>query len=46
MSNKVLIAEEYERKEGLATVPKSSGFGLAIDEKAFNRDVRIRFDVS
>jgi L-alanine-DL-glutamate epimerase-like enolase superfamily enzyme len=46
LSNKVLIAEGYERKDGLATVPKSAGFGLAIDEKAFASDVKIRFDVS
>jgi L-alanine-DL-glutamate epimerase-like enolase superfamily enzyme len=46
LSNKVLIAEGYDRKEGLATVPKSPGFGLTIDEKAFAGDVKIRFDVS
>ena len=30
----------------LATVPNTPGFGLRIDEEAFARDVKIRFDVS
>jgi L-alanine-DL-glutamate epimerase-like enolase superfamily enzyme len=46
LSNDVLIAEGYDRKEGFATVPKSPGFGLAINEKTFSSDVKIRFDVS
>jgi L-rhamnonate dehydratase len=46
LSNEVLIAEGYERMEGLAKVPKSPGFGLRIDAEAFARDVKIRFDVS
>jgi L-alanine-DL-glutamate epimerase-like enolase superfamily enzyme len=46
LSNRVIIAEGYDRKEGLARVPSSPGFGLAIDEKAFATDARIRFDVS
>jgi L-alanine-DL-glutamate epimerase-like enolase superfamily enzyme len=46
LSNKVLIAAGYERKDGLATVPNTPGFGLGIDEGAFASDVKIRFDVS
>jgi L-alanine-DL-glutamate epimerase-like enolase superfamily enzyme len=46
LSNRVIVAEGYDRKEGLATVPNSPGFGLAIDEKAFANDVKIRFDIS
>jgi L-alanine-DL-glutamate epimerase-like enolase superfamily enzyme len=46
LSNKVLSADGYERKEGLAKVPNSQGFGLRIDEEAFARDVKVRFDVS
>jgi L-alanine-DL-glutamate epimerase-like enolase superfamily enzyme len=45
LSNRVLVADGYERKEGLATVPKSPGFGLAIDDKAFASDAKVRFDV-
>jgi L-alanine-DL-glutamate epimerase-like enolase superfamily enzyme len=45
LSNKVLVADGYDRKEGLATVPQSLGFGLVIDEKAFASDVKINFDV-
>jgi len=46
LSNKVLMAEGYVRKDGFATLPDRPGFGLSIDEKAFARDVTIRFDVS
>jgi L-alanine-DL-glutamate epimerase-like enolase superfamily enzyme len=46
LSNKVLIADGYNRKEGLATVPNAPGFGLRIDEEAFMRESKIRFDVS
>lgn len=46
LSNQMLIAEGYSRKAGLATLPDSPGFGLLIDEKAFARDVKIRFDVN
>ena len=44
--NTVLVAEGYQRRDGLATVPTAPGFGLRIDEVAFARDVKIRFDVS
>jgi L-alanine-DL-glutamate epimerase-like enolase superfamily enzyme len=46
LSNKVLIADGYGRKEGRATVPNAPGFGLRIDEDAFARDVKILFDVN
>lgn len=46
LSTRVLIAEGYDRKDGLASVPESPGFGLALDEKAFAMDAKIRFDVS
>jgi L-alanine-DL-glutamate epimerase-like enolase superfamily enzyme len=46
LSNQVLIAEGYSRKNGFATLPDTPGFGLSIDEKAFARDVTIRFDVT
>jgi L-alanine-DL-glutamate epimerase-like enolase superfamily enzyme len=46
LSTPVLVAEGYERKEGVTTVPAAAGFGLSIDEKAFAADAKVRFDVS
>jgi L-alanine-DL-glutamate epimerase-like enolase superfamily enzyme len=46
LSNNVLIAEGYSRKAGLASVPKEPGFGLAIDEKTFAGEAKIRFDIT
>jgi L-alanine-DL-glutamate epimerase-like enolase superfamily enzyme len=46
LSTPVLIAEGYERQEGVATVPAAAGFGLSIDENAFSAQAKIRFDVS
>ena len=45
LSTPVLIAEGYDRKDGIATVPSTHGFGLSIDEKAFAAEARVRFDV-
>lgn len=45
LSQKVLIAEGYDRQEGTSTVPATPGFGLAIDEQAFQTDVKVRFKV-
>jgi L-alanine-DL-glutamate epimerase-like enolase superfamily enzyme len=45
LSNRVLLADGYSRKNGFATLPDTPGFGLAIDEKAFARDVKIRFEL-
>jgi len=41
----VLIAEGYDRKDGISTVPPAAGFGLSIDEKAFAAGAKIRFDL-
>jgi L-alanine-DL-glutamate epimerase-like enolase superfamily enzyme len=46
LSTPVLIAEGYERKEGVTTVPAAAGFGLSIDEKAFAGEAKVRFEVS
>jgi L-alanine-DL-glutamate epimerase-like enolase superfamily enzyme len=46
LTNRVLRAEGYERREGSTTVPSAPGFGLSVDDKAFADDVKIRFDVS
>lgn len=45
LSQNVLIADGYDRKDGLSTVPAAPGFGLKVDEEAFNRDIEIRVDV-
>ena len=45
LSQKVLIAEGYDRQEGTSGVPATPGFGLAIDEQAFETDVKVRFEV-
>jgi L-alanine-DL-glutamate epimerase-like enolase superfamily enzyme len=46
LSTPVLIAEGYDRKDGVTTVPATPGFGLSIDEKAFTSEAKIRFDIS
>jgi L-alanine-DL-glutamate epimerase-like enolase superfamily enzyme len=46
LASDILIADGYQIKDGLATVPDSPGFGLSIDETAFRRDAEIRFDVA
>jgi L-alanine-DL-glutamate epimerase-like enolase superfamily enzyme len=46
LSTPILIADGYTRKDGLTTVPDAPGCGLAIDEKAFTAEAKIRFDVS
>ena len=45
LSNRVLVAEGYERRDGKSTVSAAPGFGLAIDERAFASDVQVRFDL-
>ena len=45
LSQNVLIAEGYDRKEGVSTVPDTPGFGLRIDEAAFAKEIKPRFDV-
>jgi L-alanine-DL-glutamate epimerase-like enolase superfamily enzyme len=46
LSNAVLVADGYSRKDGFATLSDAPGFGLSIDKKAFARDITVRFDVS
>jgi len=44
LSNDVLIAEGYEIDGGVCSVPDAPGFGLAINEKRFER-VTVNFDL-
>lgn len=41
----VLIADGYSLSDGLATVPDAPGFGLALNEAAFAKGVKPRFDL-
>jgi L-alanine-DL-glutamate epimerase-like enolase superfamily enzyme len=45
LSTPVLVAEGYERKDGSTSVPDAPGFGLALDEKAFAAEAKVRFDL-
>jgi L-alanine-DL-glutamate epimerase-like enolase superfamily enzyme len=46
LSNKILIAEGYDIRDGYSTVPDAPGFGLRIDEDKFARNVRVNFDLT
>jgi L-alanine-DL-glutamate epimerase-like enolase superfamily enzyme len=46
LSTNVLVAEGYDRQDGLTTVPSVPGLGLTINEKAFASEVKVRFDLS
>jgi L-alanine-DL-glutamate epimerase-like enolase superfamily enzyme len=41
----VLVADGYQIADGLATIPDSPGFGLALNEKAFATKAKTRFDL-
>jgi L-alanine-DL-glutamate epimerase-like enolase superfamily enzyme len=45
LSTPILIADEYSRKNGLATVPDTPGCGLRIDEKAFAKEAKVFYDL-
>jgi L-alanine-DL-glutamate epimerase-like enolase superfamily enzyme len=45
LATDVLIAEGYDRKEGVATIPATAGFGLSVNERAFSTEAKIRFDL-
>jgi L-alanine-DL-glutamate epimerase-like enolase superfamily enzyme len=45
LSTDVLIADGYEIKDGLCSVPATPGFGLALDEDKFASQARVRFDL-
>jgi L-alanine-DL-glutamate epimerase-like enolase superfamily enzyme len=44
LSNDLLIADGYQIKDGLCTVPDRPGFGLALDERRFKR-AKVNFDI-
>lgn len=45
LSSAVLVAEEYERKNGVSTVSGSPGFGLSLNQQAVVSDGKVRFDL-
>ena len=45
LATDVLIADGYDRKDGSSSVPAAPGFGLAVDEKKFAAEVKVRFDL-
>ncbi len=46
LSTKLLIAEGYALKDGMATVPASPGFGLKINEEKFKQQIKPMFDLT
>jgi L-alanine-DL-glutamate epimerase-like enolase superfamily enzyme len=45
LTSDVLLADGYEIKSGLATVPDAPGCGLTINERAFAAEANVLFDV-
>jgi len=45
LSTDMLIADGYEIKDGICSVPAAPGFGLALDEDKFRSQARVRFDL-
>jgi L-alanine-DL-glutamate epimerase-like enolase superfamily enzyme len=41
----LLVADGYEIKDGICSVPAVPGFGLALDEDKFASSARVRFDL-
>jgi L-alanine-DL-glutamate epimerase-like enolase superfamily enzyme len=46
LATPVLIADGYAIANGLATVPGAPGFGLSVNERAFGREAKVRFELS
>jgi L-alanine-DL-glutamate epimerase-like enolase superfamily enzyme len=45
LSSDVLIADGFTIKDGYATLPPTSGFGLRIDETRFAAEAKVKFDL-
>jgi L-alanine-DL-glutamate epimerase-like enolase superfamily enzyme len=45
LASDVIVADGYRIKDGTVGIPDAAGFGLSIDEAAFDREAEIRFDV-
>ena len=45
LSTDVLVAEGFSLKDGIATVPPTSGFGLRVNEDRFAAEANVKFDL-
>lgn len=45
LTNSVIKSEGYSIRDGMATVPSTPGFGLAIDEEKFASEAKVLFDL-
>jgi L-alanine-DL-glutamate epimerase-like enolase superfamily enzyme len=45
LTNEILVADGYSIRDGEATLPAAPGAGIAINEDAYERDAKVRFDV-
>ena len=45
LTSEVLVADGFSIREGQATMPPTSGFGLRIDEQRFAAEAKVRFDL-
>ncbi|MDQ3440268.1 MAG: hypothetical protein M3478_07950 [Planctomycetota bacterium] len=45
LSSEVLVADGYAIKDGYATLPPTSGFGLRINEERFAAEAKVKFDL-
>jgi L-alanine-DL-glutamate epimerase-like enolase superfamily enzyme len=46
LTNDVLVGEGFTIEEGVATLPDAPGAGIALDEDAFAREAKIRFEAA
>jgi len=46
LTNDVILAQGYEIKDGVCSMPPAPGFGLAIDEAKFRSHAKTRFDLT
>jgi L-rhamnonate dehydratase len=45
LTSDLLVAEGFSIKDGVATIPPASGFGLRLDEKRFASEAQVKFDL-
>jgi L-alanine-DL-glutamate epimerase-like enolase superfamily enzyme len=45
LSSDLLVADGFSIKDGIATLPPTSGFGLRLNEARFASEAQIKFDL-
>ena len=45
LSSDLLVADGFTIKDGYATLPPTSGFGLRINEERFAAEAKVKFDL-